>query len=164
MCFSAICLKKIGRKIFIYNYVVYNFLQRLISFNVVFQWQQAEDFGLKREIRTHMYKLREERLRNFYSIGDMDSPGLAPTKTPLTPSHGESLADQSFQSFKTKEIRDSESPSREFQISRGGIVTPDTSGWNIVTSSEVSPDGRARKTESIATTEGTYFFKHLISP
>ncbi|XP_037918817.1 serine/arginine repetitive matrix protein 2 isoform X2 [Hermetia illucens] len=102
-----------------------------------------------------MYKLREERLRNFYSIGDMDSPGLAPTKTPLTPSHGESLADQSFQSFKTKEIRDSESPSREFQISRGGIVTPDTSGWNIVTSSEVSPDGRARKTESIATTEGT---------
>lgn len=42
----------------------------------------------------------------------MDSSIGLPSKTPLTPSHGESLADQSFQSFKTKEIRDSESPTR----------------------------------------------------
>lgn len=58
-----------------------------------------------------MYKLREERLRNFY-INEMDSSIGIPSKTPLTPSHGDSLADQSFQSFKTKEIRDSESPTR----------------------------------------------------
>lgn len=32
-----------------------------------FQWQQTEDFSRKKEIRTHMYKLREERLRNLYS-------------------------------------------------------------------------------------------------
>ena len=57
-----------------------------------------------------MYKLREERLRNFYT-GDMDA-SIGLTKTPLTRSHGDSLADQSFQSFKTKEIRDSESPTR----------------------------------------------------
>ena len=57
-----------------------------------------------------MYRLRETRLRDFY-IGDMDS-GIGLTKTPLTGSHGDSLADQSFQSFKTKEIRDSESPTR----------------------------------------------------
>lgn len=57
-----------------------------------------------------MYKLREERLRNFYT-GDMDS-GIGLSKSPMTPSHGDSLIDQSFQSFKTKEIRDSESPTR----------------------------------------------------
>lgn len=57
-----------------------------------------------------MYKLREARLRDFYS-GDMDA-GIGLSKTPLTASHGDSLADQSFQSFKTKEIRDSESPTR----------------------------------------------------
>lgn len=57
-----------------------------------------------------MYKLRENRLRDFYT-GDMDA-GIGITKSPLTPSHGDSLVDQSFQSFKAKEIRDSESPTR----------------------------------------------------
>lgn len=60
-----------------------------------------------------MYKLREARLREFYTI-DMDNTttkfGLS--KTPNTRSHGDSLVDQSFESFKTKEIRDSESPTR----------------------------------------------------
>lgn len=32
-----------------------------------FQWQQTEDFSRKKEIRAHMYRLREERLRNLYS-------------------------------------------------------------------------------------------------
>lgn len=58
-----------------------------------------------------MYKLRESRLRDFYS-GDMDVGRCDLSKTPLTKSHEGSLADQSFQSFKSKEIRDSESPSR----------------------------------------------------
>ncbi|XP_053609816.1 uncharacterized protein LOC128674868 isoform X2 [Plodia interpunctella] len=30
-------------------------------------WQQTEDFSRKKEIRAHMYKLREERLRDLYS-------------------------------------------------------------------------------------------------
>ncbi|XP_038220675.1 titin isoform X2 [Zerene cesonia] len=30
-------------------------------------WQQTEDFSRKKEIRAHMYRLREERLRNLYS-------------------------------------------------------------------------------------------------
>lgn len=38
--------------------------------------------------------------------------GIGITKSPMTTSHGDSLTDQSFQSFKTKEIRDSESPTR----------------------------------------------------
>lgn len=57
-----------------------------------------------------MYKLRESRLKDFYS-GDMDA-GFGLTKNPVTGSHGDSLANQSFESFKTKEIRDSESPTR----------------------------------------------------
>lgn len=57
-----------------------------------------------------MYKLRENRLRDFYT-GDMDA-GIGLTKTPMTASHGDSLADQSFQSLKTKEIRDCASPIR----------------------------------------------------
>lgn len=57
-----------------------------------------------------MYKLRENRLRDFYT-GDMDA-GVGITKSPMTTSHGDSLLDQSFQSMKAKEIRDSESPTR----------------------------------------------------
>lgn len=74
------------------------------------QWQQTEDFCRKKEIRAHMYKLREERLRNFYT-GDMDA-GIGMSKSPMMPSHGDSLADQSFQSLKAKEIRDCASPTR----------------------------------------------------
>lgn len=75
------------------------------------QWQQTEDFARKKEIRAHMYKLRENRLRDFYT-GDMDASTIGIGKGPLGSSHGDSLQDQSFQSFKTKEIRDSESPTR----------------------------------------------------
>lgn len=38
-----------------------------IVISINFQWQQTEDFSRKKEIRAHMYKLREERLRNLYS-------------------------------------------------------------------------------------------------
>ncbi len=58
-----------------------------------------------------MYKLREERLRNFYT-GDMDAATIGMSKSPMMPSHGDSLADQSFQSLKAKEIRDCASPTR----------------------------------------------------
>ncbi|XP_032517201.2 uncharacterized protein LOC116769997 isoform X2 [Danaus plexippus] len=47
-------------------------------------WQQTEDFSRKKEIRAHMYRLREERLRNLYSpdpgaaakeLGDLSNAG-----------------------------------------------------------------------------------------
>lgn len=85
------------------------YLIKIFSF-FFFQWQQTEDFCRKKEIRAHMYKLREERLRNFYT-GDMDA-GIGISKSPMIPSHGDSLADQSFQSLKAKEIRDCASPTR----------------------------------------------------
>lgn len=67
-----------------------------------------------------MYKLREERLRSFY-VNDMES-GLLGQSTVQTKtkaktsdtntSHEQLITDQSYQSFKTKEVRDSESPTR----------------------------------------------------
>lgn len=109
-------------------------------------WHRTEDFGRKKEIRAHMYRLREERLRNLY-VAEMDttttsSKGVVgktvtsssttvhdatqldgsagverhqvtgKTSALLAPSHETLLADQSYQSFKTKEVRDSESPTR----------------------------------------------------
>lgn len=74
-----------------------------------------------------MYKLREERLKALYAPSDApitpssqyimeqhntSSAKFGLSKTSVTGSHGDSLADQSFESFKTKEIRDSESPTR----------------------------------------------------
>ncbi|KAJ0176366.1 hypothetical protein K1T71_007545 [Dendrolimus kikuchii] len=38
-------------------------------------WQQTEDFSRKKEIRAHMYRLREERLRNLYSPEPSASDG-----------------------------------------------------------------------------------------
>ncbi|XP_071446377.1 serine/arginine repetitive matrix protein 2-like [Hetaerina americana] len=34
-------------------------------------WQATEDFGRKREIRARMYKLRERRLKEFYTTGEV---------------------------------------------------------------------------------------------
>lgn len=98
----------------------------LQSFN--FQWQDTEDFGKKKEIRAHMYKVREARLRDFYSSGDAgkdiqrahSSPGLREhQKISDRPTHADSLLDHSFLSLKSKEIRDSESPTKDlaFRIS-----------------------------------------------
>ncbi|XP_055845795.1 titin isoform X3 [Episyrphus balteatus] len=128
-------------------------------------WQQSEDFGRKKEIRSHLYKLRESRLREFYSSGGPGGEIMNPStdlhygKTPLTPSHGDSLVDQSFQSLKSKEIRDSLSPTHEVKFRNsggvaGGVLVPDTTGWDVQTSSEVSPDGRAFRTETLAKTDG----------
>jgi hypothetical protein len=45
-----------------------------------------------------MYKLREARLRDFY-VNEMDS------KAPITSRHGDAMADHSFESMKSNEIR-----------------------------------------------------------
>lgn len=93
---------------------------------VSFQWQQTEDFGRKKQIRTHMYKLREARLKEFYTTGEVlkdvqrsnSSPGLREqnkknSQKKLEQTHADSLIDHSFLSLKSKEIRDSESPTRD---------------------------------------------------
>ncbi|KAL1381537.1 hypothetical protein pipiens_013393 [Culex pipiens pipiens] len=136
--------------------------------SVCFQWHEAQDFGRKREIRAHMYKLREERLKELYNAVEVP---VTPTRAELimeqqnttsgkfgltgkggtvTGGHGDSLPDQSFESFKTKEIRDSESPTRF-----GTVIPSDNSGWHIKTSEEVSADGKTHTQRSSATTEGT---------
>lgn len=63
-----------------------------------------------------MYKLREQRLREFYNNGENISTEIH-TKTigknSNIPTHADSLADHSFLSLKSKEIRDSESPTKD---------------------------------------------------
>lgn len=72
-----------------------------------------------------MYKLREERLKDFYNSEEVSkdlqnsSPGL-PTKGGSTITHTDSLGDQSFISLKVKEIRDSESPTRDMSYKVAG--------------------------------------------
>ncbi|XP_055617259.1 serine-rich adhesin for platelets-like isoform X2 [Toxorhynchites rutilus septentrionalis] len=113
-----------------------------------------------------MYKLREERLKELYApvesfVGSSisavimaqqqdTSTKFSLSKNSVTGSHGDSLADHSFESFKTKEIRDSESPTRF-----GTVIPSDNSGWHITTSQEVSADGKTHTVRSSATTEGT---------
>lgn len=82
-----------------------------INLEFVFQWQTTDDFARKKEIRTHMYKLRESRLRDFYSNENNEST-VNIAKDSLNLCHGDSIIDHSFQSLKAKEIRDCESPSR----------------------------------------------------
>ncbi|XP_037818350.1 titin isoform X2 [Lucilia sericata] len=74
-------------------------------------------------------------------------------KDPLATSHGDALADQSFQSLKSKEIRDSLSPT-EMKFQSMALNNPNTTGWNVQSSKEVSPDGRGFRAETVATTDG----------
>uniref|UniRef100_A0A336JX32 CSON009985 protein n=1 Tax=Culicoides sonorensis TaxID=179676 RepID=A0A336JX32_CULSO len=110
-------------------------------------WQDTNDFGRKKEIRTYMYKLREARLRDLY---DMDATG-ANYNVSKTSSHGDLVADHSFASMKAKEVRDSESPIRD---NRGGIIRPATGEWNVISSTEQSSDGKEAKHHTLATTGG----------
>lgn len=129
--------------------------------------------------------MREARLRGFYDSDDVVDAtstkttsrttltkdvcgGEMPNKFPFK-SHGDSIIDHTYQSYKTKEIRDSESPTHEINNSnyRQQQQQPqqhvlvdtqqsDKSGWNIQTSSETSPDGKLHKNELYATTEGEF--------
>ncbi|XP_061387972.1 titin [Musca vetustissima] len=117
-------------------------------------WQQSEDINRKKEIRSQLYKLRESRLRDLYQFDIMADSNVAGFgKDPLAPSHGESFGDQSFQSLKSKEIRDSMSPS-ELKFQSMALNNPSSTGWNVQSSSEVTPDGRGFRAETIATTDG----------
>ncbi|XP_043071856.1 putative uncharacterized protein DDB_G0271606 isoform X11 [Drosophila grimshawi] len=124
-------------------------------------WQQSEDSERKKQIRLHLYKLRESRLRNLYRH-EPDSIMSEPNgntlsgygKDPLATSHGDALLDQNFQSLKSKEVRDSMSPTHELKFHSMTLTQPNTTGWDVQTSSEVSPDGRAYRTETLAKTDG----------
>ncbi|XP_017073856.1 smoothelin isoform X15 [Drosophila eugracilis] len=74
-------------------------------------------------------------------------------KDPLATSHGDALLDQNFQSLKSKEVRDSTSPTHELRFHSMTLSQPNTTGWDVQTSSEVSPDGRAYRTETLAKTD-----------
>ncbi|XP_044253053.1 uncharacterized protein LOC123004018 isoform X2 [Tribolium madens] len=122
-------------------------------------WQESEDFGRKKEIRAHMYKLREARLREFYNSGEVNSDIQRSTmktttesKSCLTSTHADSLADHSFISMKTKEIRDSESPTRDDSYR---VVGMGNQGWTVVTSNKKSDDGKTFTTSKVATTSGS---------
>lgn len=60
-----------------------------------------------------MYKLREQRLKEFYTTGEMIQTETA-SKRSSTRTHTESITDQGFMTMKTKEIRDSESPTEDY--------------------------------------------------
>ncbi|KPU74184.1 uncharacterized protein Dana_GF22263, isoform K [Drosophila ananassae] len=130
-------------------------------------WQQSEDSERKKQIRSHLYKLRESRLCNLYRHdpdpmsepnGNGNGNGTSTLagyggKDPLATSHGDVLLDQNFQSLKSKEVRDSTSPTNELRFHSMSLTQPNTTGWDVQTSSEVSPDGRAYRTETLAKTD-----------
>lgn len=124
-----------------------------------FQWQQTEDSSRRKEIHSHLYKLRESRLRNLYRGEGSDimanNSGAGFGKDPITPCHGDSLVDQSFQSLKSKEVRDSMSPTHDMKFHALSLNHPNSTGWDVQTSSEVTPDGRAFRSETLAKTDGT---------
>ncbi|XP_063363999.1 mucin-3A-like [Cydia amplana] len=116
-------------------------------------WQQTEDFSRKKEIRAHMYRLREERLRNLYSPEPtLDAKGCefgAPR------SHGRSFADQSFQSIKSKEVRDAGSPSKDF-YSGQDLKELSNAGWNVESENRTTDDGHTHVKSINANIEGRY--------
>ncbi|XP_063383627.1 mucin-3A-like isoform X2 [Cydia fagiglandana] len=116
-------------------------------------WQQTEDFSRKKEIRAHMYRLREERLRNLYSPEPtLDAKGCefgAPR------SHGRSFADQSFQSIKSKEVRDAGSPPKDY-YSGQDLKELSNAGWNVESENRTTDDGHTHVKSINANIEGRY--------
>lgn len=161
-------------------------------------WHRTEDFGRKKEIRAHMYRLREERLRNLYVADMADATKTTSTAALVTsssttsakttsaaqqliessttthhqhissgatdavdevmsvvkhssaPSHENLLVDQSYQSLKTKEVRDSESPTGDgtaLRVERH-VEHPDAH-TEIVTEQSQLRDGGRLLTKSI---------------
>ncbi|XP_050513156.1 titin [Diabrotica virgifera virgifera] len=117
-------------------------------------WQDTEDFGKKKEIRSHMYKLREQRLREFYNGSEITESRSSKTTGKVTQSstHADSLVDQSFQSFKSKEVRDSGSgsPTRDIHYK-----VPGSNEWQIASNNEISKDGKTRIHSTVASVQGT---------
>ncbi|XP_045517484.1 uncharacterized protein LOC123709916 isoform X3 [Pieris brassicae] len=118
-------------------------------------WQQTEDFSRKKEIRAHMYRLREERLRNLYS----PEPSLDTAKGcefSSTQGHVKSFADQNFQSMKSKEVRDAGSPPKEFNYRGQDLKDLSNAGWNVESENRTTDDGHTRVKSVNANIEGRY--------
>ncbi|VEN63861.1 unnamed protein product, partial [Callosobruchus maculatus] len=100
-----------------------------------------------------MYKLREQRLKEFYNTNESTEIHRTTGKTCDTRTHADSLTDQSFLSLKSKEIRDSESPTRDsgFRIAE----RHNDHGWDVLSANEISMDGKTHTTIRQATTAGT---------
>ncbi|XP_026483231.2 uncharacterized protein LOC113391475 isoform X1 [Vanessa tameamea] len=117
-------------------------------------WQQTEDFSRKKEIRAHMYRLREERLRNLYS----PEPGAESKGCEFssTQGHVKSFADQSFQSMKSKEVRDAGSPPKEFTYRGQDLKELSNAGWNVESENKMTDDGHTHVKSVHANIEGHY--------
>ncbi|CAH0715212.1 unnamed protein product, partial [Brenthis ino] len=117
-------------------------------------WQQTEDFSRKKEIRAHMYRLREERLRNLYS----PEPGAEAKGCEFssTQGHVKSFADQSFQSMKSKEVRDAGSPPKEFTYRGQDLKELSNAGWNVESENRTTDDGHTHVKSVHANIEGRY--------
>ncbi|XP_052741332.1 titin isoform X2 [Bicyclus anynana] len=116
-------------------------------------WQQTEDFSRKKEIRAHMYRLREERLRDLYSPEPgADAKGCEFT----TQAHVKSFADQNFQSMKSKEVRDASSPTKEFSYRGQDLKDLSNAGWNVESENRTTDDGHTQVKSVHANIEGRY--------
>lgn len=109
-----------------------------------------------------MYKVREQRLKEFYTSGevarDIQTTSNITTKTSSSKHaenthHADSLLDHSFQSLKSKEIRDSESPTKDLAFSRSAVHSD--RGWNVQETQESSRDGKTQSVSKLATTSGS---------
>ncbi|KAL4706078.1 hypothetical protein ACJJTC_001676 [Scirpophaga incertulas] len=118
-------------------------------------WQQTEDFSRKKEIRAHMYRLREERLRNLYSPEPPISDGKGCEFTSAQ-GHVKSFADQTFQSMKSKEVRDAGSPPKEFTYRGQDLKELSNAGWNVESENRTTDDGHTHLKTVHANIEGRY--------
>ncbi|XP_045536394.1 microtubule-associated protein futsch isoform X1 [Papilio machaon] len=117
-------------------------------------WQQTQDFSRKKEIRAHMYRLREERLRNLYSPEPAsDNKGCEFTSSQ---GHVKSFADQNFQSMKSKEVRDAGSPPKEFAYRGQDLKELSNAGWNVESENKTTDDGHTHIKTVQANIEGKY--------
>ncbi|KAH9635504.1 hypothetical protein HF086_014997 [Spodoptera exigua] len=154
-------------------------------------WQQTEDFSRKKEIRAHMYRLREERLRDLYSpeptrdgkgnttssslltghrtecirkytfiVKDQKLAQMCPNSTgsefSAAQGHVKSFADQSFQSMKSKEVRDAGSPPKEFTYRGQDLKALSNAGWNVESENKTTDDGHTHVKSVHANIEGRY--------
>ncbi|XP_047030239.1 uncharacterized protein LOC124637665 isoform X3 [Helicoverpa zea] len=117
-------------------------------------WQQTEDFSRKKEIRAHMYRLREERLRDLYSP-EPPREGKG-SEFSAAQGHVKSFADQSFQSMKSKEVRDAGSPPKEFTYRGQDLKALSNAGWNVESENKTTDDGHTHVKSVHANIEGRY--------
>ncbi|XP_050309144.1 titin isoform X5 [Anthonomus grandis grandis] len=126
-------------------------------------WQETDDFGRKKEIRSHMYKLREARLKDFYNSADINTEFYQSSttksstentaKSNMSTSHADFLTDQSYETLKSKEVRDAESPTRDSYNKT--ILRHQDQGWTVNSSNERSADGKTHTSSHSASTSGT---------